>query len=68
MYFHSNLNDMYTICVFLDFSVCLDTLCGEKLPQKLNRYGVKGMALDLISSHFNSGGSMGGRILPAAYK
>ena len=45
-------NKCYAVCVFLDFSACFDTISRSLLLDKLNRYGVRGMTLDFLSSYF----------------
>ena len=46
-------NKAFAICVLLDFSSCFDTVSHELLFTKLSRYGVRGLALDLIRSYFS---------------
>jgi len=42
----------FCICVFLDFSACFDTISREILLKKLERYGVRGKSLELITTYF----------------
>ena len=46
-------NKSYAICVFLDFTACFDTLDRNILFSKLYKYGIRGVALDLIKSYFS---------------
>lgn len=39
--------------VFFDISKAFDTICHEVLFDKLERYGIRGIPLDLIKSYFN---------------
>ena len=39
----------YAICVFLDLTACLDTLDQKVFFSKLYRYGISGVALNLLS-------------------
>ena len=43
----------YSICIFLDFSACFDTISRSILFSKLYNYGVRGVPLDLIKSYFS---------------
>ena len=46
---------LFGICVFLDYSKkCFDTLCRNILLSKFERYGVRGIALDLLKSYFQN--------------
>ena len=45
--------EKFAICVFLDYRACFDTLCRNILFSKLERYGVRGPALELIKSYFS---------------
>ena len=45
-------NKSYAICVFLDYKACFDTISRPILFEKLERYGVRGVALDLIKSYY----------------
>ena len=42
----------FSICVFLDFSACFDTISREILLSKLYDYGVRGLPHELIKSYF----------------
>ena len=42
----------FCICIFLDYRACFDTICREIFFEKLFRYGVRGVALDLVKSYF----------------
>ena len=44
----------YAISVFLDFTACFDTVSRECLLSKLQRYGVRGVGLNLVSSYFTN--------------
>ena len=44
---------MYAVCIFLDFSICFDTIDRNILLSKLDKYGVRGLCYDLIKSYFN---------------
>ena len=44
----------FGICVFLDYSKCFDTLFRNILLSKFERYGVRGIALDLLKSYFQN--------------
>ena len=46
-------NKKFAICVFLDYRACFDTICRNILFSKLERYGVRGLPLDLIKSYFH---------------
>ena len=43
----------FAICVFLDYRACFDTICRNILFTKLERYGVRGLPLELIKSYFH---------------
>ena len=54
---YENLNDKKsTLSVFIDFSKCFDVLNRGILARKLDAYGIRGIALDLIVSY------LGGRL------
>ena len=42
----------YAICVFLDYKACFDTISRQILFRKLERYGVRGISLDLVKSYY----------------
>ena len=42
----------YSLCIFLYFSACFDTISRSILFSKFDNYGVRGVALDLIKSYF----------------
>ena len=43
----------FAVCVFLDFTACFDTIDRSLLLKKIERYGVRGIALSLVSSYFD---------------
>ena len=47
-------NKSYAICVFLDYKACFDTISRSILYRKLERYGVRGIALDLVKSYYEN--------------
>ena len=50
-YFYDGIqNDKYTACIFADLSLAFDCVIHEVLLLKLNRYGVRGVANDLLRS------------------
>ena len=49
------INDQkYAVCVFLDYSSAFDTLCRNRLLNKLHRYGVRGNGYRLLESYFDA--------------
>ena len=42
----------YAICIFLDYRACFDTISRDILYEKLERYGIRGLALKFIKSYF----------------
>ena len=44
----------FSICVFLDFSKCFDTIDREILFEKLSRYGVRGVSLELLVAYYDN--------------
>lgn len=47
-------NKKYSLCIFLDYKACFDTICRSSLLKKLCRYGVRGPSLELIKSYFEN--------------
>ena len=47
-------NKSFAVCIFLDFTSCFDTVDRHLLLKKLQRYGVRGRALDFIRSYFQN--------------
>jgi hypothetical protein len=53
-YIRSSLNtDKHCLAIFCDFSKAFDTIDHNRLLMKLNRYGIRGAALDLIKSYLS---------------
>ena len=48
---NSMLSKRYCIATFFDFSKAFDTLNHERLLVKLYKYGIRGVALDLVKSY-----------------
>ena len=44
----------YTLCIFLDFSACFDTVDTGIFLDKMDRYGFRDKEYDLISSYFDN--------------
>ena len=42
----------FCICIFLDYRACFDTISREMLVRKLERYGLRGVGLDLVKAYF----------------
>ena len=42
----------YAICIFLDYRACFDTISRDILYEKLERYGIRGLALKFIKNYF----------------
>ena len=43
-----------SICVFLDFSACFDTISRNIIYSKLSKYGVQGSSLSFLKSYFQN--------------
>ena len=51
---YDNINKMlYTVLIFIDYKKVFDTVCHKILISKLEHYGIRGPALNLISSYLN---------------
>ena len=46
--------EIFVICVFLDYSACFDTLSRSILYNKLEKYGIRGASLDFIEAYFSN--------------
>ena len=47
------INDKkYAVCVFLDYSSAFDTLCRNRLLDKLDKYGIRGAGYNILESYF----------------
>ena len=44
----------YDICIFLAYSAYFDTLSRSILYEKLEKYGIRGVILDLIEAYFRN--------------
>ena len=43
----------YSICVFLDFRACFDTVSRENLLNKFEKYGLRGIPLEFVRSYLS---------------
>ena len=43
----------YSICVFLDFRACFDTVSRENLLDKFEKYGLRGIPLEFVRSYLS---------------
>ena len=47
-------NNLFTGLIFVDLKKAFDTVCHKTLLSKLFSYGIRGVALDLLTSYLNS--------------
>ena len=47
-------NKNFTTLMFLDIKKAFDSVCHKKLIKKLDFYGIRGVANDLLQSYLNS--------------